>query len=239
MRLVVNHSTQAIMDSTRLQHQVESALSPASFNKLLRAVCDAVSDAVTAWHWRLRPASDGDLVPNTGQPVEAHAMHNAPADAGTQAQLLHTDWGRGQWRACLSCTPFGVLLALQPCRLDVCRGCLLHKRGPHNRGPLIRETIALRAGGILIFRGDLVHGGSAYVGSSGQESHWRIHYGFHRPATACPACGGKDGTTKHSLEREFTPVSADDIRAAGFVRTWRVLARAGMPHHAFASTCAA
>jgi len=153
-------------------------------------------------------------------------MHNGASRRGTARQVLHTDWDWSEAHTCcMACCPFGVVLALEPCKLDVCRGVVLSKnrRGGRGRGKLYtRETIELAQGGIVCFHGFLVHGGSEYKDAA---PHWRIHYGFHRPAGVCPVCRRHGPSADTTTEYGFTTTTPKDLHECGYVSAQGCLRR--------------
>jgi len=103
------------------------------------------------------------------------------SDPGCARQAAHQDYVPD---ATLESTPDGsmpllFLLALEPdTTLDVWPGS--HRfRGTGTTEPIARETLHLNAGDAILFRGDLIHAGSAY-----ERINHRIHVYLDHPS--CP-----------------------------------------------------
>ena len=82
---------------------------------------------------------------------------------GCQEQAAHQDFDTDLPCFARAHVPLGVLVALQECTtLDVWPGSHTATRTAERLKPIVRHQIALGKGDVLIFRGDLVHAGSAY-----------------------------------------------------------------------------
>jgi hypothetical protein len=102
--------------------------------------------------------------------LEAHAAGLKPntwvvlaSDAGCAAQAPHSDW---PWSAAFKAAatkPCGLIVALQDATtLDVWPGALQSEPARWPAAAIPRCRVQLQAGDALLFRGDLVHAGSAY-----------------------------------------------------------------------------
>jgi hypothetical protein len=79
-----------------------------------------------------------------------------------QEQAAHQDFDTDSPGFALS-VPLGVLVALQDCTtFDVWPNSHLATRTDEHLTPIVRHQLALKKGDVLVFRGDLVHAGSAY-----------------------------------------------------------------------------
>jgi hypothetical protein len=84
------------------------------------------------------------------------------SDAGCSAQVPHMDWPPSAAFRAAPAKPCGLLVALQDgTTLDVWPGALSTEPGRWP-SPVPRCRVRLQAGDALLFRGDLVHAGSAY-----------------------------------------------------------------------------
>lgn len=90
--------------------------------------------------------------------------------AGCEAQLPHTDYASFDDQEALA---FGCLVGLErmgTC-LDVWPGAFGHYGGGADQEKFARHAVSLNAGDLVVFRGDLVHRGAAYL----ERSNTRVH----------------------------------------------------------------
>lgn len=102
---------------------------------------------------------------------------------GCQRQLPHADYSysvlqeaRRDHGMTESTPPLSAVLALQDCTLDIWPGALILKKKDPLKAPVERKLVQLKQGQLLIFRGDLIHAGSAYA-----SSNFRLHFYLDYP----------------------------------------------------------
>ena len=109
------------------------------------------------------------------------------SESGCKAQLPHADYNHTLLQAARRVSegsknepmtqnqvPLSALFALEDCTLQVWPGALLLKK---QKGHWIdRKQISLKQGQLIVFRGDLVHAGSAY-----SSLNLRLHFYLDHP----------------------------------------------------------
>lgn len=99
--------------------------------------------------------------------------------------------------------PLSAMLALEDCTLDVWPGALnLRKKDPSKPG-VEGMLVKLKKGQLLIFRGDLVHAGSAYA-----SSNFRLHFYLDHPGCSRVSNSTAYADSNKGAESKFVAIKA-------------------------------